>query len=109
MLHIRRKYLLLKKGLHHFFEIGFPLRAMWLGFVFMFIPGMQMGKLMHSSYQECINIQIVINGDAVAFSGMWWAIIAKLAVPVSGNLKLTLKVIYPTGYQRCSRRWKIPL
>jgi hypothetical protein len=63
---------------------------------------------MHGGYQESINIQVVINGDAVAFSGMRRTIIAKFAVPVAGNFKLTLKVVDPAGYHGCSLGWKIP-
>ena len=71
---------------------------MRFGFVLMFVPGMQVRKLVHGSYQEGIGIQIIIYGDAVAFSGMWRTVVAKFAVPVPGNLKFSFKVIYPTGY-----------
>ena len=65
MLNIRRKNILFKKWLHHFFKVVFPLGAVRFGFMLMLVPGMQVRKLMHGGYQESIGIQIVINGDAV--------------------------------------------
>ena len=108
MLNIRRENIFLKKGLHHFFEVVLPLRAVRFGFVLMLIPGMQVCKLMYSSYQESVNIQIIIDRDAVAFAIMWRTVITELAVPVAGNFKLTLKVIYPATNQRRGLWWKIP-
>ena len=108
MLYIGREDLLLKKWLHHFFEVSLPFCAVWLGFVLMLVPGMQVSKLMHGRHQEGVNVQIIIYRDAVPFAAMRGPIITKLAVTIAGNLKLTLKVIYPTGYQRRRRRGKIP-
>lgn len=48
--------ILLKKGLHHPFEVTLPFGAVRLGFLLMLVPGMQVRKLVHGGYQECIGV-----------------------------------------------------
>jgi hypothetical protein len=97
VLHIRRKNILRKKRLHHLFKIGLPFGAMWLCFVFMLVPGMQVRKLVYGSYQECIRVQIKVNGDAVPLAIVRRAVIAKLGAAVARNFKFAFKVIYPAA------------
>ena len=70
MLNIRRENILFKKRLHHFFEVVFPLGAVRFGFVLVFVPGMQVCKLVYGGYQKRVGIQIKINGDAMPLVAM---------------------------------------
>ena len=108
MLNIRRENVLFEKRLHHFFEVVLPLCAMWFGFVLMFVPGMQVRKLVHSCYQERVWVQVIIYGDAVALAGVRRTVIAKLCVAVARDLKLAFKVINPPADQGSSIRRKVP-
>jgi len=97
---IRRQGLPIKKRLHHFFEVVLPLGSVRFGLVFMLVPGMQVCKLVHGSYQESVGVQIKVYRDAVAFTVMRRAIVAKLAVTVTRNFELTFKVVDPSADKR---------
>ena len=56
MFNIRWENFLLKKRLHHFFEIILPFGTVWFGFMFVLIPGMQVGEFVNGSYQESVRI-----------------------------------------------------
>ena len=57
--------------------------------------------------QEGIGVEVVIDRDPVAciFKGM--AVVAMLGAPVSGDLKLTFKIIYPARNNRCCTRREV--
>ena len=107
MLYIRGEYFLFKKRLHHLLKIVLPLGAVWLGFMLVLVPGMQVRKLVYSSYQKSVWVKIEIYRYAVPFAGMRGTIIAKLAAAVTRNFKLTFKVIYPAANKWCRIRGKI--
>ena len=107
MLNIRRENIFLKKWLHHFFEVVFPLRAMRFCLVLVLVEGMQVGKLMNSSHQERVRIKIVIYGDAVTLAVVRRAVITKFCAAVVRYLKLALKVVDPAADERCCIRRKI--
>ena len=107
MLNIGRKNIFLKKWLHHLLKIVFPLGAVWFYLVFVFVPGMQVRKLVYSSYQESVRVKIVVDRNAVTFPVVGWTIVAEFAIAVPGYLKLALKVIYPSADQGCSIRRQI--
>ena len=100
MFNVSRQHFAVKKRLHHFFEIALPLRAVRFCLVFMFVPGMQVCKLVHGSYQECVRIQIKVYRDAVPLALMRRAVVAEFAVAVARNFKLTFKVVDPPTDQR---------
>jgi len=107
MFNVIRKNVLFEKWLHHLFEVGFPLRSVGFSLVLMLIPGVQVCKLMNSSYQKSILIQIVVDGDTMPFPVVRGPVIAKFTVSVARNFKFTFKVVYPPADERRSIRREI--
>ena len=83
MFNICRENILLKKWLHHFFEVIFPFDAMRFCLMLMLVPGMQVRKFVYCCYQEGVRVQVVINGNTVPLTGMRGPVVAKFSVAVS--------------------------
>jgi hypothetical protein len=80
---------------------------MWFGLLFMFVPGVQVRKLMYGCYQESVGVKIIIDRDTVPFAAVWCTVIAKFAAAIARNFELTFKVIDPAANQGRRVWWKI--
>lgn len=107
MINIRGENGLLKKGLHHSLKIILPFLSVRLCFTFIFIPGQQMREFMNCSDKEGIGIEVIIYRNPVSGIFKRMAIITMFGTTISGDLKLTFKIIYPARDNRSSARRQI--
>lgn len=80
---IRRKNRLFKEGTHHLLEIVFPFLSVRFCFSFIFIPSKQVSKLMNSSDQKGVRVQVIVNRNTMSGIFKWMAVVAMFGTPVS--------------------------
>ena len=98
---------LFKERAHHLLEIVFPFLSVGFCFSFMFIPGKKMSKLMNSSDQKGVRIQVIVNRDTMSGIFKWMTIVAMFGTPISWDLEFTIEIIYPTRDDGCCIRWQV--